>query len=840
MNNLRIVSDNAVDRATLTASSTAGALAVTNLQIDTKSDVWRATGIAASIYAAWPSLETIQAIAFPFCNWSPTVTKRVRLTSEPSVTNMLTTSETPSASPWSRTNCIASPFFATAPDGSYSAQFIREDVTVSAAHELRTSTITLNAGTPYAMSVFAKQGSRRYVRVGFSSVFSYSNFSAYVIFDLQTGTISSTAGAGVTGSITAQGNGWYRCNVFFFVSKTATGTNYIGLQSDAVTTTYTGDGVSGLYVWGAQVEQIPTTLGGELITNTTFDAFLAGWQATQQGSSTVTWSSTNGGSASINGDGTNTAFLSQAIPTTPGVTYLFVFTLTNTGVLAKVGNTQNIGDIINSPTLLGGATYALTFTATNATTWVSFGRSSAGAVYIDNVSVKRLTYTNAVTSYYPSQDTFISRASTGTYIASDGTMKSAAINVARLTYNPNNLSAPPKLLLEQVATNVLTASGTLTTGWSGCNIAAATGTMYRAFETYQIVSKATTSANESRTQSFGTIAIGTRYTATIALRAGSVSSCAIGLYDSAGVSWGANADSFCVILEGPGTAVQTSGGLFVISNLSLTVDTVIQITRNYVSGGTGSFVIYPNNTTSVTVGDSILATRVQVEGQGFASSYFPTTTAAATRAADIWSSPLGTRPLGYIDTWQSYTYDSGAVLACPAPAVTLRGWTAAQAASAYAYGGGAYARMWLPAAVQAYGMTVDITDANNLQGYVEAARLVAGPYWSPTYNASAAELDPVDTTELYRTDAGDQGANAGYIYRRVPITLETMPATDRAALVNILRNSRAYPILLSLFPGSADLTLERDNMVYGRRPKDSNVAIQYATTYSTTVEIEEI
>jgi hypothetical protein len=29
-------------------------------------------------------------------------------------------------------------------------------------------------------------------------------------------------------------------------------------------------------------------------------------------------------------------------------------------------------------------------------------------------------------------------------------------------------------------------------------------------------------------------------------------------------------------------------------------------------------------------------------------------------------------------------------------------------------------------------------------------------------------------------------------------------------------------------------------MVYGRRSKDSDVAIQYAAAYSTTIEIEEI
>jgi len=213
---------------------------------------------------------------------------------------------------------------------------------------------------------------------------------------------------------------------------------------------------------------------------------------------------------------------------------------------------------------------------------------------------------------------------------------------------------------------------------------------------------------------------------------------------------------------------------------------------------------------------------------GGLSSYYPSGSAS------------GTRPHGYIDSWQSYAYDSGAVLACPAGSITPRGFTAAQAASAYAFGGGAAACHWLPAAKVAGGIAIDISDPDNLQGYIEAARLVAGPYWSPKYNASSAPMTPVDTTDLYRTDAGDQGADAGYIYRRLPIDLSLMPAADRAAFVNILRNSRAYPLLVSVFPGSADLALERDNMVYGRRSKNSEVAIQYALSYSTTIEIEEI
>lgn len=200
----------------------------------------------------------------------------------------------------------------------------------------------------------------------------------------------------------------------------------------------------------------------------------------------------------------------------------------------------------------------------------------------------------------------------------------------------------------------------------------------------------------------------------------------------------------------------------------------------------------------------------------------------------------GQRPLGYMDAWQSYDYDSGWVLACPAPAVELEGFTPAQAASAYAYGGGAYARHWLPQQLDATALTVDIADPDNLQGYNEAACMVVGPVWSPKYNASATSVSMVDRTEVSRSAAGDQLADPGTLSRKVPIDLRAMPEADRARFLDLLRNSRAYPVLLSVFPEHPDVALDRDFMVYGRRTKDSDIAYQFAGAYSTTLEVEEI
>jgi hypothetical protein len=210
------------------------------------------------------------------------------------------------------------------------------------------------------------------------------------------------------------------------------------------------------------------------------------------------------------------------------------------------------------------------------------------------------------------------------------------------------------------------------------------------------------------------------------------------------------------------------------------------------------------------------------------SSYYPTTSAPAVR------------PTGYIDNWQSYNYNSGGVLLCPAPSIKLRGFTAAQALGAYAYGGGACARIWIPE-IAATGIRVYLDNpTGNPQGYLEIARAIIGPYWSPSRTIAGAPWSMVDTSTHYRTDAGNLLTDAGTIHKKIPIDFGRFLPSDRAVLAGILRNSRAYPIFVSIFPGVADLALERDYSIYGKRSQDSEIAIQYAIAYSTTVELEEI
>lgn len=77
-NHLRIVYNNAADRAMISASTTAGSLVASNIQKERKSDVWRSTATTATLTLTYSTAEFIGMIALPFCNLTSASTIRVR------------------------------------------------------------------------------------------------------------------------------------------------------------------------------------------------------------------------------------------------------------------------------------------------------------------------------------------------------------------------------------------------------------------------------------------------------------------------------------------------------------------------------------------------------------------------------------------------------------------------------------------------------------------------------------------------------------------------------------------------------------------------------------------
>lgn len=217
-----------------------------------------------------------------------------------------------------------------------------------------------------------------------------------------------------------------------------------------------------------------------------------------------------------------------------------------------------------------------------------------------------------LSSYYPSQDTFTSRGSIGTYIGSDGLIKTAAANEARMQYDPANPLAPAKLLLEPAATNYCKGSESLTVahGWSG-PVGTDSDVTYKGVPYRKLTKVLATQYEYCRGPTFSRTA-GTAQTLTLALRAGTVDNVTVGLYTSGGPIWGNTGESVASIISGPGNLYGSTTRDIV--GLSATEDTVLQITRFYTgTAADAGVLIYPGRSSSTNVGDSVLATRVQVE-----------------------------------------------------------------------------------------------------------------------------------------------------------------------------------------------------------------------------------
>jgi hypothetical protein len=162
-------------------------------------------------------------------------------------TNLLTYSDDFSDAAWTKTRSSITANTIVAPDGTLTGDKLVEN-TDNNTHPV-SQTQTLSANTTYTLSVTLKAGERTRAVLQTANV---ANWAASVTttFDLSAGTVASG-----TGAITSLGNGWYRCSITatFGASSLAGGLNIIPVIS-GTTTSYTGDGFSGIYIWGAQLE----------------------------------------------------------------------------------------------------------------------------------------------------------------------------------------------------------------------------------------------------------------------------------------------------------------------------------------------------------------------------------------------------------------------------------------------------------------------------------------------------------------------------------------------------------------------------------------------------------
>lgn len=175
-----------------------------------------------------------------------------QLLMEPTRTNLMTYSQMFDNSAWAKDGVSVSGNIAVSPDGYTNADVMIEDTSLTGHRNSRGASFV--SGTTYSVSCFVKQGSgnRRFMILLPSAAFG-TNYN--INYNLQTGTITSSS-VNATGKIENYGNGWYRCIAIATATLTATTSLslYLRQTDSAITTTYTGDGTSSLYLWGVQVE----------------------------------------------------------------------------------------------------------------------------------------------------------------------------------------------------------------------------------------------------------------------------------------------------------------------------------------------------------------------------------------------------------------------------------------------------------------------------------------------------------------------------------------------------------------------------------------------------------
>jgi hypothetical protein len=173
-----------------------------------------------------------------------------RLNLEPQRTNIAQRSEDYSNSYWSKFNTTITVNATTSPDGYVNADKFVENT----ANNFHSMDSTFASGTGvFTASIYAKQSERRYLRLNITEITPAVDHSA--LFDLQTGTVLNFT-TGVTASIQSAANGFYRVIITSpaLVGGQVRMATLMQTTTSASPQTYLGDGTSGMFLWGAQLE----------------------------------------------------------------------------------------------------------------------------------------------------------------------------------------------------------------------------------------------------------------------------------------------------------------------------------------------------------------------------------------------------------------------------------------------------------------------------------------------------------------------------------------------------------------------------------------------------------
>lgn len=175
-------------------------------------------------------------------------------------TNLLLRSAEFDNASWTKAGATITANAGAAPDGTTTADKLVED-TANSTHFANQPSIAYTLGVTYTASVHVKAAGRTQLSLFFPGTIFPTVRDASFDLTAVTATHSGTGSA----SIQSVGGGWYRCSLTLPCASSGTGYGCsVNISNGGIT--YLGDGASGLYLWGAQLEAgafatsyVPTT-----------------------------------------------------------------------------------------------------------------------------------------------------------------------------------------------------------------------------------------------------------------------------------------------------------------------------------------------------------------------------------------------------------------------------------------------------------------------------------------------------------------------------------------------------------------------------------------------------
>ena len=252
-----------VTQTVAAGSNTAGVRVVTDTdaievwgaQLEQRSAVTAYTPTTTQAITNYIPVLLTAANNVPRFDHNPTTAESLGLLIEESRTNLLTYSAEFDNAAWTKTNSSITSNTAVAPDGTLTSDTVvmndvsNNDFFIFQVYSGWTSGVT------YTQTWYVKSAGISWVQVTGSTGTAATNFRN---INIVTGALGNGNYASSNVTVTSVGNGWYRISVTETASNTsASGRFLLALLTSDVSSRLSnvdGDGYSGIYIWGAQLE----------------------------------------------------------------------------------------------------------------------------------------------------------------------------------------------------------------------------------------------------------------------------------------------------------------------------------------------------------------------------------------------------------------------------------------------------------------------------------------------------------------------------------------------------------------------------------------------------------